>query len=85
MSVAKGDSQTLLTCTHRADATINSQATGAMSWAFISAIKANPKQSYVELLNSVRDILETKYTQKPQLSSSHPIGECAILLNQTEY
>lgn len=45
-----------------------------MSWAFISAIKANPKQSYVELLNSVRDILETKYTQKPQLSSSHPIG-----------
>ncbi|PTD01666.1 Metacaspase-1A [Fusarium culmorum] len=56
-----------------ADATINAQATGAMSWAFISAIKANPKQSYVELLNSVRDILETKYTQKPQLSSSHPI------------
>lgn len=46
-----------------------------MSWAFISAIKANPKQSYVELLNSVRDILETKYTQKPQLSSSHPIGK----------
>lgn len=46
-----------------------------MSWAFISALKANPKQSYVELLNSVRDILETKYTQKPQLSSSHPIGE----------
>ncbi|KAM5348907.1 hypothetical protein ACJ41O_008730 [Fusarium nematophilum] len=56
-----------------ADATINAQATGAMSWAFISAIKANPQQSYVELLNSVRDILETKYTQKPQLSSSHPI------------
>jgi hypothetical protein len=60
---------------YRADATINAQATGAMSWAFISAIKANPKQSYVELLNSVRDILETKYTQKPQLSSSHPIGK----------
>ncbi|CCC06063.1 hypothetical protein SMACR_00281 [Sordaria macrospora] len=56
-----------------ADATIASQATGAMSWAFISAIKANPKQSYVQLLNSVRDVLETKYTQKPQLSSSHPI------------
>lgn len=45
-----------------------------MSWAFISAIKANPKQSYVQLLNSIRDVLETKYTQKPQLSSSHPIG-----------
>lgn len=46
-----------------------------MSWAFISAIKANPKQSYVQLLNSIRDVLETKYTQKPQLSSSHPIGK----------
>lgn len=46
-----------------------------MSWAFISAIKANPKQSYVELLNSVRDVLQTKYTQKPQLSSSHPLGQ----------
>ncbi|KFA67264.1 hypothetical protein S40285_06716 [Stachybotrys chlorohalonatus IBT 40285] len=56
-----------------ADATINSQATGAMSWAFISALKENPKQSYVELLNSIRDVLETKYTQKPQLSCSHPL------------
>jgi hypothetical protein len=56
-----------------ADATINSKATGAMSWAFISAMKANPQQSYVELLNSIRDILETKYDQKPQLSCSHPL------------
>ncbi|KAH7316754.1 caspase domain-containing protein [Stachybotrys elegans] len=56
-----------------ADATINAQATGAMSWAFISAIKENPRQSYVELLNSIRDILETKYDQKPQLSCSHPL------------
>ncbi|KAK3328795.1 caspase domain-containing protein [Apodospora peruviana] len=57
-----------------ADATIASQATGAMSWAFITAIKANPQQSYVQLLNSIRDVLETKYTQKPQLSCSHPLG-----------
>ncbi|KAM4063758.1 caspase domain-containing protein [Hirsutella rhossiliensis] len=56
-----------------ADATIESQATGAMSWAFITAIKQNPKQSYVELLNSIRDVLATKYTQKPQLSCSHPL------------
>ncbi|KAK4248986.1 Metacaspase-1A [Corynascus novoguineensis] len=56
-----------------ADATISSQATGAMSWAFISALKQNPKQSYVQLLNSIRDVLETKYTQKPQLSCSHPL------------
>lgn len=45
-----------------------------MSWAFITAIKQNPRQSYVELLNSIRDVLETKYTQKPQLSCSHPLG-----------
>ncbi|GAB1309846.1 Ca(2+)-dependent cysteine protease [Madurella fahalii] len=56
-----------------ADATIASQATGAMSWAFISALKQNPQQSYVQLLNSIRDVLQTKYTQKPQLSCSHPL------------
>ncbi|AEO59515.1 hypothetical protein MYCTH_112363 [Thermothelomyces thermophilus ATCC 42464] len=56
-----------------ADATIASQATGAMSWAFITALRQNPKQSYVQLLNSIRDVLETKYTQKPQLSCSHPL------------
>ncbi|PNP37440.1 hypothetical protein TGAMA5MH_10674 [Trichoderma gamsii] len=56
-----------------ADAFVGTEATGAMSWAFISALKRNPKQSYVELLNSVREILETKYTQKPQLSCSHPL------------
>ncbi|CAK7239974.1 MAG: Ca(2+)-dependent cysteine protease [Sporothrix thermara] len=56
-----------------ADATIASQATGAMSWAFISSLKKNPQQSYVQLLNSIRDELSTRYTQKPQLSSSHPL------------
>jgi metacaspase-1 len=46
-----------------------------MSWAFITALKQNPQQSYVQLLNSIRDVLETKYTQKPQLSCSHPLGK----------
>lgn len=57
-----------------ADATIANQATGAMSWAFITSMKANPQQSYLELLNSIRDLLDEKYSQKPQLSASHPIG-----------
>ncbi|OBT84561.1 metacaspase-1 [Pseudogymnoascus sp. 03VT05] len=57
-----------------ADASIASQATGAMSWAFITAMKKNPQQSYVQLLNSIRDELATKYTQKPQLSCSHPLN-----------
>ncbi|PYI35115.1 hypothetical protein BP00DRAFT_422437 [Aspergillus indologenus CBS 114.80] len=55
------------------DAQIAGQATGAMSWAFISALRKNPQQSYVQLLNSIRDELATKYSQKPQLSSSHPL------------
>lgn len=56
-----------------ADAVIDSQATGAMSHAFISALRDDPDQSYLELLNRVRDILETNYSQKPQLSCSHPL------------
>lgn len=47
-----------------------------MSWAFVAALKKNPQQSYVQLLNSIREELETKYTQKPQLSCSHPLGMC---------
>lgn len=57
-----------------ADATIASQATGAMSYAFIAAIRQNPNQSYLQLLNSIRVILQQKYSQKPQLSCSHPLG-----------
>lgn len=55
------------------DAQIAGQATGAMSWAFIAAMRKNPQQSYVQLLNSIRDELESKYSQKPQLSASHPL------------
>ncbi|KAG0225732.1 Ca(2+)-dependent cysteine protease [Actinomortierella wolfii] len=47
--------------------------TGAMTFALISALAANPRQSYLQLLNSIREILRTKYSQKPQLSSSHPV------------
>lgn len=57
-----------------ADAHIGGEATGAMSWAFITALKKNPQQSYVQLLNSIRDELSAKYSQKPQLSCSHPLG-----------
>jgi hypothetical protein len=46
-----------------------------MSWAFVTALKKKPQQSYVELLNSIREELEGKYSQKPQLSCSHPLGK----------
>ncbi|KAI7903393.1 peptidase C14, caspase domain-containing protein [Cokeromyces recurvatus] len=56
-----------------ADANEAGRATGAMSYAFTKSLRNNPNQSYQELLNSVRDILRDKYSQRPQLSSSHPI------------
>lgn len=63
---------------NRQDAQIGGEATGAMSWAFITALKKNPQQSYVQLLNSIRNELSTKYSQKPQLSSSHPLSKYRI-------
>jgi len=66
-----------------ADANIQGEATGAMSWAFINALKKNPQQSYVQLLNSIRDELATKYSQKPQLSCSHPLGELSSFFSST--
>jgi len=56
-----------------ADATEAGQATGAMSYAFMLALNQNPQQSYMQLLKSLREILRAKYSQKPQLSSSHPM------------
>lgn len=56
-----------------ADAVESGEATGAMSHAFIAALNQNNQQSYQQLLNNIRDILRAKYSQKPQLSSSHPM------------
>lgn len=42
---------------------------------FISVLQRHPHLSYVQLLNLIRAELEGKYTQKPQLSCSHPLGE----------
>ncbi|KAJ2961392.1 hypothetical protein NQZ79_g3394 [Umbelopsis isabellina] len=38
-----------------------------------AALRQNRQQSYQQLLNTVRTILREKYSQRPQLSSSHPI------------
>lgn len=62
-----------------ADTNIANQATGAMSYAFISALNQNPQQSYMQLLNSIRDELRGRsLQQKPQLSASHPM-DCNLL------
>ena len=39
----------------------------------MKSLKANPNQTYKQLLISVRKLLSKKYSQKPQLSSSHKI------------
>lgn len=58
----------------RADTFQGGEARGALSWAFIKSLQQWPHQSYLQLLNTVRAELDGKYTQKPQLSCSHPLG-----------
>lgn len=55
-----------------ADARENGQLTGAMSWSFITTLQQQPNQLYLLLLNNMRALLQAKYSQKPQLSCSHP-------------
>lgn len=56
-----------------ADTFQNNVATGAMSYAFIKCLKENPNVTYQELLINIRKILKNRFSQKPQLSASHPI------------
>ncbi len=56
-----------------ADATEAGKATGACSFAFLTVMNQYPQITYKQMLNAVRDVLASKYSQKPQLSSSHPI------------
>lgn len=63
-----------------ADATEGGTATGAMSYAFIKAMSENPQQTYQQMLNNIREILRSKYSQKPQLSSSHPMDTNVLFL-----
>lgn len=56
-----------------ADATEGGFNTGAASYSFIEVLAGNPNQSYLSLLNNMRDVMRQKYSQKPQLSCSHPL------------
>ena len=55
------------------DTTEAGDATGAMSWALLEVLTKQPNQSYASLLQSVRELLSARYSQKPVLSASHPI------------
>ncbi len=39
----------------------------------MATLGQNPKQSYQQLLNNLRDILKSKYSQKPQVRFCHAI------------
>ncbi|ONH66585.1 Metacaspase-1 [Cyberlindnera fabianii] len=56
-----------------ADANEGGVPTGAMSFAFIKVMNKAPQQTYLSLLQNMREIMVDKYTQKPQFSASHPI------------
>ena len=57
-----------------ADAFIGGEATGAMSFALITAFdKFGLNQTYSELLRNIRTTLLGKYKQIPQLSCGHRI------------
>ncbi|KAJ3335236.1 hypothetical protein HDU93_006088 [Gonapodya sp. JEL0774] len=51
-----------------ADATIQGTASGAMSWALLTTLQQQPRQSYASLLTNTRQLLAQKYSQVPQLS-----------------
>jgi len=51
-----------------ADTVQDGTAVGAMSWAFIKTMEANPRQSYVQVLQSTRGLLLGQYQQIPQFS-----------------
>jgi hypothetical protein len=56
-----------------ADAHIDGDYSGALSWAFIKSLSASPHQQYAELLQNMRRLLRGRYTQVPQISTSHKI------------
>ncbi|KAG9025716.1 Ca(2+)-dependent cysteine protease [Tulasnella sp. JGI-2019a] len=63
-----------------ADTQVAGKGTGAMSWAFMESLNRNPQQSYQQLLVSIRALLRDKYSQRPQLSSSHPMDTSILFI-----
>ncbi|KAJ7447779.1 caspase domain-containing protein [Mycena galericulata] len=57
-----------------ADTFADGEAVGAASHAFIKAVEMRPDQTYKEIMHNIRVILQPKFSQKPQLGSSHPIN-----------
>ena len=45
-----------------------------------TALSQNKQQTYQQLLVEIRGILKAKYSQKPQLSASHPIDTSIMFI-----
>jgi len=56
-----------------ADAYINREFQGAMSWAFLKTVKEKKDISWKELLLKMRELLKPYFTQIPQLSSGRTL------------
>lgn len=56
-----------------ADASQGSFKAGAMSYSFLEVMSQNPNQSYLSLLQNIREVMRNRYSQRPQLSCSHPL------------
>ncbi|CAE7100723.1 unnamed protein product [Rhizoctonia solani] len=62
------------------DVVDDGKAIGAITYAFVEALRQQPRQSYQELLNNIRDLIHDKCDQKPQLTCSHPIDPSTIFI-----
>lgn len=56
-----------------ADASIGGEATGAMSYALIRALKEDKNMDYNHLLRRMREILKDQYTQVPMMSAGRKL------------
>jgi len=56
-----------------ADAHINGEATGAMTYALTTSLKQNKSQTYTQLLKGMRTTLDGKYTQVPMMSAGRKL------------
>jgi len=64
-----------------ADTNEGGQAVGAMSYAFQEVISERGRElTYQQLLEYIREKLRNRYSQKPQLSSSHPIDTSIVFI-----
>jgi metacaspase-1 len=56
-----------------ADACIGGEATGAMSYALIRALRENQHMDYTQLLRRMREILTEQYSQVPMMSAGRKL------------